>query len=90
MKRWTMLTVGVATLVALGGPALAQQPKADCKASTPAKIDGQVVSVDQAARRITVREKDGKTHEFQASPEMLQTMKSGDKIEAKLREAPKC
>lgn len=30
------------------------------------------------------------THEFQANRETLQDMKPGDKIEAKLREAPKC
>ena len=90
MKRWTMLVTGVATLVVLGGAALAQQPKGDCKANTPAKIDGQVVSVDQSARKITVRAKDGTMHELQATPEMMQTMRSGDKIEAKLREAPKC
>ena len=90
MKQWTMLVTSAATLVVLAGAALAQQPKVDCRANTPAKIDGQVVSVDQAARKITVREKDGKLHQFQARPEMMQTMKSGDKIEAKLREAPKC
>ena len=90
MKRWTMLATGVATLAVLGGSALAQQPKAGCKVNAPAKIDGQVVSVDQGSRKVTIRDKDGTTHELQATPEMMQTMRSGDKIEAKLREAPKC
>ena len=92
MKRWTMLAAGVAALAALGSPALAQQqqPRADCRASTPAKVDGQVVSVDRTSGKITVREKDGKTHQFQASQDTLQTMKPGDRIEATLREAPKC
>ena len=90
MRRWTMLAAGVATLAVLGGSALAQQPKADCRASTPAKVDGQVVHVDQSARKLTVRDKEGKTHEFQATADMLQTMKVGDRIEATLREAPKC
>ena len=38
----------------------------------------------------TVKDRDGTTHEFQASKDMVQTMKPGDKIEATLREAPKC
>jgi len=46
--------------------------------------------VDQSSRKVTVRDKDGTLHELQATPETLQTMRSGDKIEAKLREAPKC
>jgi hypothetical protein len=54
---------------------------------TPEKVEGQVMAVDQNAGRITVREKNGTTHEFQANRE---TMKPGDQIEAKLREAPKC
>jgi len=68
------------------------QPKADCKdrAQTPEKVEGQVVAVDQSAGRVTIREKNGSTHEFQANPETLHDMKPGDQIEAKLREAPKC
>lgn len=30
------------------------------------------------------------THEFQANKETVKDMKAGDRIEAKLREAPKC
>jgi hypothetical protein len=91
MKRWTMLAAGVATLAVLGGTAIAQQqPRADCQANAPAKVDGQVVSVDQGSRRITVRDKDGRLHEFQTTADMVQTMRAGDKIEATLREAPRC
>jgi hypothetical protein len=32
----------------------------------------------------------GATHEFQASKETLQDLKVGDRIDANLREAPKC
>ena len=39
---------------------------------------------------MTIKDKSGATHEFQASKEMAQTMKPGDKIEATLREAPNC
>jgi len=92
MKRWLMLS-GVLTTTAFLATGLAfGQPKADCKdrAQTPEKVEGQVVAVDQSAGRVTIREKNGSTHEFQASKETLQDMKPGDKIEAKLREAPKC
>jgi len=53
-------------------------------------VQGQVVAVDQTAGRVTIRESNGTTHEFQANRETLQDIKPGDKIEAKLREAPKC
>jgi hypothetical protein len=40
--------------------------------------------------KLTVRQADGTVHEFQALPETLQGLKVGDRIEANLREAPKC
>jgi hypothetical protein len=50
-----------------------------------------VVSVDHASNKVTVKDsKSGQTHEFQTSKETAQTMKPGDKIEATLRQAPKC
>ena len=93
MKRWTAISAGVVTMALLaGGPALAQQPqsKADCQAKTPQKVDGQVVSVDPNANKVTVKDKSGTTHEFEATKETVQTMKPGDRIEATLRQAPKC
>ena len=92
MKRWLMLS-GVLTTTAFLATGLAfAQPKADCKnkAQVPEKVEGQVTAVDQNSGRVTIREKNGSTHEFQANKETLQDMKPGDKIEAKLREAPKC
>ena len=93
MMRWLVLS-GVLTTSAFLATGLAfGQPKADCKnnrAQTPEKVEGQVMAVDQNAGRITVREKNGTPHEFQANRETLQDMKPGDQIEAKLRDAPKC
>jgi len=93
MKRWLMLS-GVFTTTAFlaTGLAFGQQQKADCKnrAQTPEKVEGQVTAVDQNSGRVTVRESNGTTHEFQANKETVKDMKPGDKIEAKLREAPKC
>jgi Cu/Ag efflux protein CusF len=66
--------------------AMAQAQPAPCDASrTPAQVTGQVVKVDTAEGKVTVRGEDGKTHEFQASRETLQDLKVGDRIEAKLR-----
>lgn len=48
------------------------------------------MSVDPNASKVTIKDKSGTTHEFQTSKEVAQTMKPGDKIEAMLREAPKC
>jgi len=92
MKRWLVLTGVLPTIAFLATGLAFGQPKADCKtrAQTPEKVEGQVVAVDQTAGRITIRESNGTTHEFQANRETLQDMKPGDKIEAKLREAPKC
>jgi aconitase B len=54
------------------------------------KVEGQVVKIDQAQGKVTVREPGGTVHEFQASAETLKDLKVGERIEAKLREAPKC
>ena len=94
MRTWPRLGAGLAVaLVLWTGPALGQsKPACDSqgKVRTPEKVEGQVVSVDQAQGKVTVRQSDGTTHEFQASKETLQDLKAGDRIEAKLREAPKC
>jgi hypothetical protein len=57
---------------------------------TPQKVEGQVVTVDLAQNKVTVQGADGTVHEFQASWETLPDLKAGDRIEANLREAPKC
>ena len=94
MRMWPRLMAGLAVALMLWtGPALGQsKPACDSqnKVKTPETVEGQVVSVDQAQGKVTVRESNGTTHEFQASKETLQDLKAGDRIEAKLREAPKC
>ena len=91
MKRWSMVLAFVTTASLAVGLAAGQPKSTDCdKTRAPEKVEGQVVRVDLNAGRVTVKEKNGTTHEFQASREMLQNMKPGDQIEAKLREAPKC
>jgi Cu/Ag efflux protein CusF len=60
------------------------------KQSTPDKVEGQVVSVDHTASKVTIREADGKNYEFHADKATLQNLKIGDRLEAKLRAAPAC
>jgi hypothetical protein len=94
MSSRVLVAALAVAVVASGGLALAQtKSKAECdkaKASTPQKVDGQVVSVDASGGKVTVRDNSGATHQFQASKETLQTLKPGDKIEANLREIPNC
>ena len=93
MNRSLILSGVLATTVTLSaGLAFGQSKAADCKgrAQAPERVEGQVVSVDQNAGRVRIKEKNGSTHEFQANRETLQDMKPGDQVEAKLREAPKC
>jgi len=91
MNRWLTLSGGfVAIAVLSAGLAFGQQPKPDCKAGAPEKVEGQVVRVDHSTNKVTIRDKSGTTHEFQANKETTKDMKPGDQIEARLREAPKC
>jgi hypothetical protein len=89
MKRWLMSSGVLATGALLTAGLAFGQPKADCQ-KAPERVEGQVVSVDQNAGKVTIRDGKGATHEFQANRETLKEMKPGDRIEAKLREAPKC
>ena len=91
MNRWLTLSSGFVAITLLSaGLAFAQQPKADCKAATPEKVEGQVVRVDPRSDKVTIRDKSGAIHEFQANKETAKDLKPGDQIEARLREAPKC
>ena len=91
MNRWLTLSGGFVAIALLStGLAFGQQPKPDCKAGAPEKVEGQVVRVDPGTNKVTIRDKGGATHEFQANKETTKDMKPGDQIEARLREAPKC
>jgi Cu/Ag efflux protein CusF len=94
MHRWATMAAALwVTVMLWSGSALAQaKPPCDAqgRVTTPQKVDAQVTKVDAAQSKVTVREANGTLHEFQASKEMLQDLKVGDRIEANLREAPKC
>ena len=74
----------VGALLVSGAGHVQAQNKPDCPKGV-VDIEGQVVKVDAAQGKVTVRGADGTTHEFQASKETLQDMKVGDKIAAKPR-----
>ena len=79
-----MLWTGVA--LAQGTPPCDQQGKV----KTPAMVAGEVTRIDTARGTVTVREADGTMHEFQASADTLRDVRVGGRVDAKLREAPKC
>ncbi len=87
-----MIAVAAAALIACGGTAFGQTkpPCEQGKVVTPKKVDGQVVKVDMQRGTLTVRGADGTVHEFQGNNETLKDLKPGDRVEATLREAPKC
>lgn len=72
-------------LLVSGAGHVQAQNKPDCPKGAAERVEGQVMKVDAAQGKVTVRGADGTTHEFQASKETLQDMKVGDKIAAKLR-----
>ncbi len=94
MHRWGTVAAGVSVRVMLwSGSALGQaKPACDSqgRVMTPQKVEGQVIKMDPAQNKVTVREANGTVHEFQASKETLEDLKVGDRIDANLREAPKC
>jgi len=86
-------TVFVAVLsgaLVVTGAAYAQAPKADCPKGAAERVEGQVVKVDPAQNKVTVRGADGATHEFQASKETIQDIKVGETLKAKLRVPEHC
>ena len=97
----TALRLGAFIAVALfltTGLVQAQPKAADCpqpsaaagtstKAPAPEKIEGTVTKIDAGNNAVTVRSKDGTTHEFRGDPETVKDLKVGDQIDMKLRAA---
>ena len=87
MTLWRRYGVAVAAPILLWSGAAFAQPASPPprQGHTPPTVEGQVIKIDRAQGRVTVRAADGVTHEFQASKETLQDLKEGDPIEARLR-----
>jgi hypothetical protein len=76
----------VAAALLWGGAAAGQTQQAPAPGKArPDRIEGQVIKLDPGKGKVTIRTNDGTTHEFQASPETMQDLKVGDRIEANLR-----
>lgn len=100
MPRASVARVGamagaMVTVALVLGPGVAMgRAKPACdglgKMMTPEDPAGQVVKMEPAQSRVSVRESDGVVHEFQVSPETLRNLKVGDRIEVKLWEVSKC
>ena len=100
MKTFTLTAAILAAALIASGPALAQtkapcqpaaSPRGDAagpKRAAPEKIEGQVVAVNPTSGMITVRGKDGTTHEFKGDADTLKQYKAGDNIEMTLRAQP--
>ncbi|HWC03113.1 MAG TPA: hypothetical protein VHF87_10090 [Methylomirabilota bacterium] len=88
MKIWTRFGVALAAPILLwSGTALGQAAKPPAsQGNTPRTVEGEVIKIDRAQGRVTIRASDGTIHEFQASKETLQDLKEGDRIEARLRQ----
>lgn len=87
MTIWRRFALAIAiSLLLWGGTALAQASNPPVQQGhTPQMVEGQVIKIDRAQGRVTIRAADGMVHEFQASKETLQDLKEGDRIEARLR-----
>ena len=76
--RWTGISVMALAGVAMWGGLAFGQAKPDC---TPHKVDGRIVKIDAAQGKLTLQESNGQTVELQASKEVLQDKKVGDRLE---------
>ncbi len=87
--RHTVFAAVLSVALMVTGAAFAQAPKADCPKGAE-RVEGQVVKVDAAQNKVTIRGTDGATHEFQASKETIQDIKLGETLKAKLRVPEHC
>jgi len=92
IRRALLVGVVASGLLWSGGAMGQAKPGCDPKtqAGSPEKVAGEVVKIDQAAGKITIKEADGKTYEFHAHKDTIQDLKVGDRLEAKLRPTANC
>lgn len=89
MTTKSMAAIAAAFLLCIGSAW--SQNKADCQpAGAPPKVEGQIVKVDAASGKLTVKDAGGAMHEFQTSKETIGDHKVGDTIKANLRTGPPC
>jgi len=57
---------------------------------TSGTAEGQVVKVDTANGKVTIREPDGKSREYLASRETLRELKEGDRVHVTFTQPRSC
>ncbi len=87
----SLAVTGSLSVVVLSGVMAMGQAKSPCDPSrVPRTVQGRILNVDRAERRVTLRTPDGATHEFEVSPNTLRDLDVGDHVEATLRSSPRC
>ena len=90
---------GLLAAAVLWTAAAADQAKPVCEAPkeapesvavTPQRPEGEVVKVDTASGKVTIREPDGKSHEYLASQKTLRELKEGDRVKVTLTQPRSC
>jgi Cu/Ag efflux protein CusF len=79
----------IALALALGSVAITAPQSAMAASQASETVGGVVTKIDLDAHRVTVRNGDDTTYEFEASDETLKDLKVGDSIEAKRRPTTK-
>ena len=54
------------------------------------KAEGRVVKIDRTAGKVTLRQPDGKSHEYLASQATLRELKEGDSLEITVKQPRTC
>lgn len=76
----------VAATMLLTAAAPATGPTCDAKAASQVEMaEGKVVKIDRAGGKVTLRQPDGKSHEYRASQAALRDLKEGERLEVTVR-----
>jgi Cu/Ag efflux protein CusF len=59
-------------------------------AVTTGKTGGEVVKVDIALGKVTIRQPDGTSHEYLASQQILRDLREGDRLEVMIKQPRSC
>ena len=59
-------------------------------AAASGRVEGEVVKVDIANGKVTIREPDGRSREYLASQETLRDIKEGDRVQFALTQPRSC
>jgi hypothetical protein len=77
------LACGFAVLAPAGATLAQDKSESEPSASpgAPARLFGQVTSIDVPNNLVTLRSDDGSVHQFRGNPDTIKSLKIGDRIE---------